>query len=92
MKKWPDTGNTPLVVDNSSDFLAMERDYSKASLIYAGAQRMSDRRCHVIVVKNHLWNKNRKDGYTMMKYSTHLEKNHFIILLRCFQFMSSVKQ
>lgn len=35
----PDTGDTPLVADASSDYLALERDYSKFSLIYGGAQK-----------------------------------------------------
>ena len=35
----PDTGETPLVADASSDFLALERDYAKFSLLYAGAQK-----------------------------------------------------
>ncbi|HRS02008.1 MAG TPA: 3-phosphoserine/phosphohydroxythreonine transaminase [Bacteroidota bacterium] len=75
-KKWPDTGNTPLVIDNSSDFLAMERDYNKASLIYAGAQKnVGPAGVTVIVIKkSFVEQKARKDGYTMMKYSTHIEK------------------
>lgn len=35
----PDVGGTPLVADGSSDFLALDRDYSKFSLLYAGAQK-----------------------------------------------------
>ncbi len=35
----PDVGDTPLVADSSSDFLALRRDYSKFSLLYAGAQK-----------------------------------------------------
>lgn len=35
----PDTGDTPLVADTSSDFLALQRDYSKFSLLYGGAQK-----------------------------------------------------
>ena len=35
----PDTGDTPLVADSSSDFIALPHDYSKFSLIYAGAQK-----------------------------------------------------
>jgi len=35
----PDTGDTPLVADASSDYLALQRDYSKFSLIYGGAQK-----------------------------------------------------
>ena len=35
----PETGDTPLVADMSSDFLALRRDYSKFSLLYGGAQK-----------------------------------------------------
>ena len=35
----PDTGDTPLVADTSSDFLALQRDYGKFSLLYGGAQK-----------------------------------------------------
>ena len=35
----PDVGATPLVADGSSDFLALDRDYSKFALLYAGAQK-----------------------------------------------------
>jgi phosphoserine aminotransferase len=38
-KSLPDTGNVPLVADMSSDFLGYDFDYSKCSLIYAGAQK-----------------------------------------------------
>ena len=37
----PDTGDIPLIADMSSDMFAMERDWSKYSLIYAGAQKIS---------------------------------------------------
>lgn len=35
----PDVGDTPLVADGSSDFLALDRDYTRFSLLYAGAQK-----------------------------------------------------
>ncbi len=35
----PDVGETPLVADASSDFLALKRDYAKFGLLYAGAQK-----------------------------------------------------
>lgn len=35
----PDSGNVPLVADASSDILALERDYARFSLFYAGAQK-----------------------------------------------------
>jgi len=35
----PNVGDTPLVADMSSDYLALERDYSKFALMYGGAQK-----------------------------------------------------
>jgi len=35
----PDVGETPLVADISSDFLALERDYGRFALAYGGAQK-----------------------------------------------------
>ena len=35
----PDVGDTPLVADMSSDYLALRRDYSKFALMYGGAQK-----------------------------------------------------
>jgi len=35
----PDVGDTPLVADMSSDYLALERDYTKFALMYGGAQK-----------------------------------------------------
>jgi phosphoserine aminotransferase len=75
-KSLPDTGNTPLIVDHSSDFLALKHDFSKASLIYAGAQKNVGPAGVVVVVvkKSFVEQKARKDGYSMLKYSTHVEK------------------
>jgi len=36
---WPDTGDTPLIVDMSSDIACRELDWSKFDLVYAGAQK-----------------------------------------------------
>ena len=35
----PDVGDTPLVADTSSDFLALRRDYNKFAFLYGGAQK-----------------------------------------------------
>ena len=35
----PGTGGAPLIADGSSDFLALNRDHSKFTLLYAGAQK-----------------------------------------------------
>jgi len=75
-KKWPETGNVPLVVDHSSDFLALNHNFSKASLIYAGAQKNVGPAGVTIVIVKKSWveEKARKEGYTMLKYKTHIDK------------------
>lgn len=75
-KYFPETGNVPLIVDHSSDFLALKHDFAKASLIYAGAQKNVGPAgvTVVIVKKSYIEEKARKDGYTMLKYRTHYEK------------------
>ena len=71
----PETGNVPLVADMSSDFLAMKKDFSKYSLIYAGAQKnIGPSGVVVIVVKKSYLAEKGKDGLpTMLSYKTHLE-------------------
>lgn len=71
----PETGNVPLVADMSSDFLALKRDFSKYSLIYAGAQKnIGPSGVVVIVVKKSYLAEKAKDGLpTMLAYKTHLE-------------------
>lgn len=71
----PETGNVPLVADMSSDFLALKRDFSKYSLIYAGAQKnIGPSGVVVIVVKKSFLAEKGKDGLpTMLSYKTHLE-------------------
>lgn len=71
----PETGNVPLVADMSSDFLALKRDFSKYSLIYAGAQKnIGPSGVVVIVIKKSFLAEKGKDGLpTMLSYKTHLE-------------------
>jgi phosphoserine aminotransferase len=75
-KSIPDAGNTPLVCDMSSDFLSREMDYSKFSLIYAGAQKNIGPAGVVMIVVKKSWvdEKAKTDIPTMMKYKTHVDK------------------
>ena len=74
-KSLPDTGNIPLVADMSSDFMGMDFDYSKCSLIYAGAQKNVGPSGVTIVVIKKSWlaSKGKSDIPTMMNYKTHTE-------------------
>ena len=76
-KSLPDTGNIPLVADMSSDFLGMDFDYSKCSLIYAGAQKNIGPSGVTVVVVKKSWleEKGKKDIPTMMNYKTHVDND-----------------
>lgn len=51
----PDVGDTPLVADVSSDFMALNRDHSKFSLLYAGAQKNAGPAGVTMVVARKEW-------------------------------------
>jgi phosphoserine aminotransferase len=74
-KTTPDTGNVPIVADMSSDMLSREMDYSKYSLIYAGAQKNLGPAGVTMVVIKKAWleAKAKKDLPTMLKYATHVK-------------------
>ncbi|MCP4583290.1 MAG: 3-phosphoserine/phosphohydroxythreonine transaminase, partial [candidate division Zixibacteria bacterium] len=71
----PETGNVPLMADMSSDILSKRMDFSKFSLIYAGAQKnLGPSGVTMIVIKDDMLAK-CKDGIpTMFDYRTHAEK------------------
>jgi phosphoserine aminotransferase len=68
--------NVPLVADMSSDMLSRKMDFSKYSLIYAGAQKnLGPSGVTMVVVKKAWLEAKAKDGIpTMLKYKTHVEK------------------
>ncbi|MBX3043373.1 MAG: 3-phosphoserine/phosphohydroxythreonine transaminase [Candidatus Kapabacteria bacterium] len=76
-KSLPDTGNVPLVADMSSDFLGMDFDYSKCSLIYAGAQKNIGPSGVTVVILKKSWleEKGKTNIPTMMSYKTHVEND-----------------
>ena len=60
----------------SSDILSMERDFSKYSLIYAGAQKnLGPAGVTVIVIKKDMLEKIRENVPTLLNYKTHADKN-----------------
>ena len=71
----PDTGNIPLIVDMSSEMMARKLDYSKFSLIYAGAQKnIGPSGVTLVIIKKSFADNNAKEtGHTMLKYSTHIK-------------------
>lgn len=72
----PDTGNTPLVSDSSSDFAALKHDYSKFSLIYAGAQKNAGPSgVTIVVAKKSFLDTARTDIGTILAYKTHRDSH-----------------
>ncbi|MBI5646948.1 MAG: 3-phosphoserine/phosphohydroxythreonine transaminase [Ignavibacteriae bacterium] len=72
----PDVGAVPLVADMSSDMLSRVLDYSKYSLIYAGAQKNLGPAGVTMIVVKKAWveEKAKKNIPTMLKYKTHVDK------------------
>ncbi len=72
----PETGDVPLVADMSSDMLSRPIDFSKFTFIYAGAQKnLGPAGVVVVVARKSFLEKSPKTIPTIMRYSTHLEKN-----------------
>ncbi len=76
IKTTPDVGNVPLVADMSSNMLSRVYDFSKYSLIYAGAQKNIGPAGVTMVIVNRKWlSEKAKDNIpTILKYKTHAEK------------------
>lgn len=68
----PDFGNVPLVADMSSDIFSCPRDFSKFSLIYAGAQKnIGPAGVTMIVLKKSWLEKQKENVPTMLNYKIH---------------------
>ena len=76
MWSFPETGDVPHICDMSSDFLSHPMDFSKFSLIYAGAQKnIGPSGAVAIVIKKSFAAEARADIPTMVKYTTHIDKD-----------------
>jgi len=72
----PDTGNVPLIADMSSDILSHQIDFSKFSMVYAGAQKnLGPSGVTMIIMKESMLDKINDDIPTMIDYRTHAKKN-----------------
>jgi len=77
-KKDPDNIPIPLVADMSSDIFAIRRDFSKYSLIYAGAQKnIGPAGVTMVVIKKSFIEQRRElDAYpSMLDYKLHMEND-----------------
>ncbi len=72
----PDSGQVPLIADMSSDILSHQIDFSKFSMIYAGAQKnLGPSGVTMIIMKDTMLEKINDGLPTMIDYRTHASKN-----------------
>jgi len=82
---FPDTGNAPLVSDMSSDILSRPIDVRPFGLIYAGAQKnLGPAGVTLVIIRDDLLERVPQDVPTMLRYSTHAEKNSLYNTPACF--------
>ncbi|MDK2985520.1 MAG: phosphoserine aminotransferase [Clostridia bacterium] len=75
-QQFPDVRDIPLVADMSSDLLSRAFDVSKFDLIYAGAQKnLGPSGVTIVIIRKEFLKKAKAPGNTMLKYSTHVEKD-----------------
>jgi phosphoserine aminotransferase len=71
----PDTGSVPLVADMSSDIFAVEREVSRFSLIYAGAQKNAGAAgVTIVVVQKAFLETAHTDVPAMLSYKVQADK------------------
>ena len=74
LKEIPET-NVPIVCDMSSDIFSREIDFSKFSIIYAGAQKnMGPAGTTLVVIKEEILGKNGRTIPSMLDYQQHVAK------------------
>lgn len=75
-QQFPDTKAVPLIADMSSDILSRRINVSKFGLIYAGAQKnLGPSGVTVVIMRKDLLERTQDSVPTMLKYTTHAEKN-----------------
>ena len=71
----PETGNTPLVADMSSDILSRPIDVNHFGMIFAGAQKnLGPSGATVVIVRKDLAERADKNLPTVFQYRTHLKE------------------
>lgn len=75
MREFPNT-SVPMVCDMSSDIFSRQIDFSKFSLIYAGAQKnMGPAGVALVVIKEDILGKVSRSIPSMLNYKVHIEKD-----------------
>jgi len=71
-QSFPDSGDTKLVVDMSSDFLSRPIDWKHMGLVYAGAQKNAGPAgLTLVILRKEYYEREKKSTPTMLRYSTH---------------------
>ncbi len=82
---FPESGNVPLVSDMSSDILSRPIDIRPFGLIYAGAQKnLGPAGVTLVIIRDDLLERAPDGVPTMLRYSTHAEKNSLYNTPACF--------
>ncbi len=82
---FPDAGSVPLVSDMSSDFMSRNFDVSPFGLIYAGAQKnIGPAGTCMVIIRKDMLDRVPNNLPTMLKYTTHAEKNSMFNTPPCF--------
>tara|TARA_A100001015_G_scaffold70737_1_gene78339 strand:+ start:41 stop:685 length:645 start_codon:yes stop_codon:yes gene_type:complete len=75
-KDFPDTGDSPLVADMSSDILSRRLDISKFGLIFAGAQKnIGPSGVTIVIIKKDLANRVKETIPSMLQYKSFIDSN-----------------
>ncbi len=75
-KEFPAAGDVPLISDMSSDIMCRPFDPKPFGLIYAGAQKnLGPSGVTLVIIRDDMLDRVPKDIPTMMRYTTHVEKN-----------------
>ena len=75
-QQFPDTGKVPLICDMSSDIASRKIDYSRFSMIYAGAQKnLGPAGVTLVVIREELLAKCKEGLPAMFSYQTYASKD-----------------
>jgi phosphoserine aminotransferase len=71
----PETGDTPLVTDCSSDIFSQPLDIKKHAVIYAGAQKnLAPAGVTLVIIRDDMLERSPKDLPIMLDYNTHAKE------------------
>ena len=83
--QFPETSGVPIVSDMSSDIFSRPLEIEKFGLIYAGAQKnIGAAGVCLVVIRDDLLARTPKNLPTMLRYTTHAEKNSMYNTPPCF--------